>query len=697
MDQKVNILKRVYIFFFVLVLFGLALVAQVVNIQIFKGDEIVKNVKSTATKRRSFPAERGDLYARDGSLLATSLTYYNVGLDLSSSAMNDDTLAKYVSSLSDSLASLIEGKSSKQYSQEILNGRKNKVRWYAIHKELNYPDFKKLKKFPFIKQGRYKSGLAYSKYTKRKKPFGVLASRTIGSRAPFGLEGAYDAYLKGDSGRQFQRKIPGGVWVPVNDKNSKLAIEGSDVYSTIDINIQEVAENALRDQLFHNKADYGCAVVMEVATGKVRAIANLKVDALGNYWEAKNYAVADAQEPGSTIKLASFMALLETSKTEIDLDEKIVDIGHGIYKVYDRKVRDSHYYPKRTSLSFRDVFEKSSNVGTVKLVEEFFKNNPQEYIDRLYSFRLGEKLNLDIIGEISPKIKNKTDEDWYGTTLQWTCHGYETLFTPMQILAFYNAVANKGKLMKPSFIEKVIDENQKELIFPPVVIESSICSQETVTSLQSLLEGVVLRGTAKKPFKGSLYKVAGKTGTAKINYAKNGKNKVEYRSSFAGYFPADNPRFSCIVVITNPRANGIYGGSTAAPVFRKISDRVYALDKELRTELIANASSDNMKIKNGMEVDVVKVMNELNIKSNTKESSDYVKANVKDNTLKTSNYEIAYNKVANVKGMTVRDALFILEQQGLTVKIVGRGKVIKQSLSPGSKIIKGKQIEITLG
>lgn len=695
MEQKVNILRRVYIFFFVLVLFGLAIVAKVVNIQIFKGDEIVKNVKTTSTKRRSFPAERGDLYASDGSLLATSLTYYDVGLDLTSKAMSEDTLRKYVQALSDSLANLIEGKSSRQYYEEILSAYKNKVRWYQIHREINYPDFKKLKQFPFINKGRYKSGLAYSKYTKRKKPFGVLASRTIGSRPPFGLEGAYDAYLKGDSGRQYQRKIPGGVWVPVNDKSSKEPVDGSDVYSTIDINIQEVAENALRDQLFHNKADYGCAVVMEVATGKVRAIANLRVDTMGNYWEAKNYAVADAQEPGSTIKLASFMAALE--KKKINLDEKKINIGHGIYKVYDRKVKDSHYYPKKTSLTVREVFEKSSNVGTVKLIEELYKKNPQEYIDRLYSFRLGGKLDLDIIGEIKPKIKNTADSDWYGTTLQWTCHGYETLFTPMQILAFYNAVANDGKLIKPSFIEKVVNDDQVETTFPPVVIESSICSQETVTSLKSLLEGVVTRGTAKRPFRGSLYKVAGKTGTAKINYAKNGKNKVEYRSSFAGYFPADNPRFSCIVVITNPRANGIYGGSTAAPVFRKISDRVYALDKELRTELIAESSSDKMKIKNGIEVEVVEVMKALDIKSNARGSSEYVKSNVSDNVLKTANYPVGRKKVANVKGMTIRDALFILEQQGLTVKVIGKGKVVRQSLKPGTAIIKGKQIEIILG
>lgn len=695
MEQKVNILKRVYIFFFVLVIFGLGIVGAIVKIQFFEGDQILENVKSTSTKYRSFPAERGDLYASDGSLLATSLTFYNVGLDLTSKAIKDKEFEDNIAALSDSLGNLIEGKTSKQFFQEITQARKNKVRWYQLHKALTYPDFKKLRTFPFIRLGRYASGLVYSKYTKRKKPFGVLASRTIGSRAPFGLEGAYDGYLQGDSGRQFQRKIPGGVWVPVNDKNSTEPVDGSDVYSTIDINIQEVAENALRDQLFHNRADYGCAVVMEVATGKVRAIANLKVDTMGNYWEAQNYAVADAVEPGSTIKLASMMAALE--KRKIDLDKEVIDVGYGVYKVYDRKVRDSHTYPKRTKFTVREIFEKSSNVGTVKLIEDLYLDNPQEYIDRLYSFRLNEKLNLDIIGENTPKIKNKDDEDWYGTTLQWTCHGYETQFTPMQMLAFYNAVANDGKLMRPSFIEKVVDANQSVTTFEPKVIESSICSQETATQLQSLLKGVVARGTAKRPFRGSLYDVAGKTGTAKINYAKNGKNKVEYRSSFAGYFPADNPRYSCIVVVTNPRENGFYGGSTAAPVFRKISDRVYALDKELRTQLVASEIPQKLTVKNGMENEVVEVAEGLNIKSDAKGTTAYVHADVKDNQLATHPYKVEGDKVANVKGMTIKDALFILEQQGLSVKIVGKGKVVKQSLTPGSTLVKGKRIEIILG
>tara|TARA_B100000683_G_scaffold277879_1_gene339980 strand:+ start:4083 stop:6170 length:2088 start_codon:yes stop_codon:yes gene_type:complete len=694
-ESKANILKRVYLFFFLLVAFSLVIIAATVNIQFIKTERVQVAVKSTNVKEREFPAKRGDLYAKDGSLLATSLTYYEVGLDLTSPSINEDTLTKYIGALSDSLARLIGKRTAKEYYRGITESYKNSDRWYSLSRGLNHPEFQKLRQFPFINQGRLKSGLAYRKYTKRKKPFGVLASRTIGSRAPFGLEGAYDGYLKGEDGKQLQRR-KSGVWVPVNESAIQEPVNGSDVYSTIDINIQEVAENALKDQLFYNKADYGCAVVMEVETGKIRAIANLLIDtATGEYLEARNYAVADAEEPGSTIKLASFMAILE--KEQFDLDEKKINVKRGRYQVYDRKVRDSHEYNKNTIFSAREVFEKSSNVGTVKLIEEYYKDNPSEYVERLYGFGLCEKLGLDIIGEATPKIKSPSDHDWYGTSLQWMCHGYETQITPLQILSYYNAVANNGKLVKPIFIEKIVDEQKGETIFEPAVIKNSICSQETVNKLQELLNGVVEHGTARRPFRGSLYKVAGKTGTAKINYAKNGKNKVEYRSSFAGYFPADHPRYSCIVVVTNPRENGFYGGSTAAPVFRKISDRVYALDKELRTELIAQEKNIKIKAKNGLESEIITVAKKLNVKTSSSGENKYVSGVVNKNELKTKPLKKQGDKVPNVKGLSAKDALFLLEDIGLTVKIFGKGKVIKQSMSPGSKVIKGKQIEIILG
>lgn len=693
MESKTNILKRVYVFFFVLVGFSLLIVFFTINIQFLKTEKVIENVKTTTVKTRTFPAKRGDLYAKDGSLLATSLTYYEVGLDLTSPAIVEDTLNKYVQGLADSLESLIGKKSSSDYYRYILEAYKDSVKWLPLSRALNYPEFQSLKTFPFINQGRLKSGLVYSKKTKRKKPFGILASRTIGSRAPFGLEGAYDAYLMGVNGKQLQRR-KSNVWVPVNNTNIRESVDGSDVYSTIDINIQEVAENALKDQLFFNKADYGCAVVMEVETGKIRAIANLLIDTITNeFTEARNFAIADAEEPGSTIKLASFMAILE--KNQLDLDQKDIKIGNGRYKVFDRVVKDSHV--SSSKLSAREVFEKSSNVGTVKLVEKYYKSNPEEYIQRLYAFGLLDKLNLDIIGEATPMIKSPSDDDWYGTTLAWTSHGYESRLTPLQILAFYNSVANNGELIKPIFIEKIVDQNNKETLFKPFVIKSSICSKESVNKLRGLLEGVVRNGTAKRPFRGSLYKVAGKTGTAVTNYSTLGVTKKNYRSSFVGYFPADNPRYSCIVVITNPRQNGIYGSSTAAPVFRKISDRIYALDKELRTELVIQNKPINIKTKNGRENEMVTISQNLNINSKLRGSNRYVSAKIKKNELYVKSLKKMDGYLPNVKGLTMKDALYLLEQKGLKVNVKGKGRVVKQSLRPGSKVIKGKQIEIILG
>tara|TARA_Y100000766_G_scaffold77352_2_gene65600 strand:- start:1694 stop:3136 length:1443 start_codon:yes stop_codon:yes gene_type:complete len=480
----------------------------------------------------------------------------------------------------------------------------------------------------------------------------------------------------------------------MNNTNIRESVDGADVYSTIDVNIQEVAENALKEQLFHNNADYGCAVVMEVETGKIRAIANLLIDtATGQFTEARNFAVADAEEPGSTIKLASFMAILE--KNQLDLDRRDIKIGNGSYKVYDRLVKDAHFTASK--LSAREIFEKSSNVGTVKLVEKYYKKNPEEYIERLYSFGLLDKLNIDIIGEPTPMIKSPSDEDWYGTTLAWTSHGYESKLTPLQILAFYNSVANNGKLLKPIFIEKIVNQNKKEILFQPQVIKSSICSRESVNKLKGLLEGVVKVGTAKRPFRGSLYKVAGKTGTAVTNYSSSGVTKKKYRSSFVGYFPADNPRYSCIVVITNPRQNGIYGSTTAAPVFRKISDRVYTLDKELRTELVINNKPVNLKTKNGREKEMVTISENFNIISNTKGSSNYVSARIKKNELQMRPLKELGDNLPNVKGLTIKDALYILERKGLKVSVKGKGRVVKQSLRPGSKVVRGKQIEIILG
>ena len=696
MEKKKIILARVYVFFFLLLVFAFFIGFQIVNIQFFKSSEIVERVKTTSAGYRPVPADRGDIYASDGSLLATSLHYYVVGMDLNSKALTDKNFNEFLNPLCDSLSSLLGNKSSAQYRAELVRARKAKKSWYKISNKLTYPQFKKLRKFPLYELGRYKSGLVYKKFIKREKPFKVLASRTIGSRAPYGMEGAYDKYLKGTSGEQYQRKIPGGVWVSVNDRNSVDPEDGYDVYSTIDIGMQDIVNSALKDQLIYHKADHGCAIVMETSTGKIKAIANLKVDSLGNAWEERNYAVGDAIEPGSTFKLASIMALLEDK--HVDLDDKI-DVGYGVTKFYDRKMKDSHLYHEKTKLTVREIFETSSNVGIAKMITEAYGKTPHKFIERLFGFRLNDKLGLDIHGEAAPKIKNPSQTDqWSGITLPWMSIGYEVALTPLQVLSFYNAVANDGNLLRPTFVEKVCDKQEVMKSFSPKVIKNAICSQETLKQVQSLLEGVVTNGTAKKGLKNTPYTVAGKTGTAQLNYWSRKKGeKTQYLASFAGYFPADNPTYSCIVIVTNPTENGFYGSQVALPVFRKISDRLYSTSASLRRELAKEKVKEKMKLKVGVKDDYQVIANELSIPTLDKNiDGEWVKANYENKLLVMKNKKNNTKGVPNVKSLGLRDAVFLLENTGLNVVIKGSGKVIMQSLQPGSKIIRGKTIELIL-
>lgn len=695
MEPRKIILSRVYVFFFLLLLFAVFIGFQIVNIQMINRAEIIKNVKTTSAGYRPVAADRGDIYSSDGSLLATSLHYYVVGMDLTSKALTEDNFNEFLAPLCDSLAGLIGKKTSTRYRQELLSARKNKKQWYKLSDNLTYPEFKRLRQFPLFELGRYKSGLVYRKEVRREKPFKVLAARSIGSRAPYGMEGAYDHYLKGTPGEQYQRKIPGGIWLSVNDRNSVDPINGSDVYSTIDIGIQEIVNNALKEQLMYHKADHGCVVVMETKTGKVRAIANLKVDSLGNEWEPRNYAVGDAVEPGSTFKLASMMALLED--TDLKLDDQ-VGVGRGVAIYHNRKMKDSHLYDKKRVMTLRDVFQESSNVGISKLIQEEYGSDPSRFVERLYSFKLQDKLGLDIHGEQSPKIKDPSNKDqWSGVTLPWMSIGYEVALTPMQVLAFYNAVANGGDLLRPTFVEKVCNHQNVEEEFPAKVIKRAICSGATLKKLQALLEGVVTEGTAKRGFKGTPYTVAGKTGTVQMNYWNRKKGeKTQYGASFAGYFPADDPTYTCIVVITNPKAHGFYGSQVAVPVFRTISDRLYSTSPSLRRKLAKEKVQEKLRLKSGANDDVKLVSKKLALPLAANSSEEFwVNANYDQKLVSTTTKKTGKG-VPNVKSLSLKDALFLLENAGLKVVVKGKGKVVKQSLRPGEKIIRGKVIELIL-
>ena len=696
-EGKKITMTKVYVTFFVMVAFASIVAFQIVNLQLFKKDAVINEVKTTSAGYRPVEADRGDIYASDGSLLATSLHYYLVGLDLNSKALTDENFNAHVSALSDSLAALVGEYSAGEYRRLLIGARKAKTRWFKISNGLTYPEFKRLRSFPLIELGKYKSGLVYKKYVKREKPFKVLAARTIGNRAPFGMEGAYQHYLQGTSGEQYQRRIPGGVWVPVNDRNSVDPINGLDVYSTIDIGIQEIVHNALKDQLLYHQADHGCVVVMESQTGKVRAIANLKLDSNQRVYEHFNYAVGAAVEPGSTFKLASIMALLEDGK--VQLDDK-VDVGRGVMEFYGQKMEDSHPYEKARVMSVREIFQESSNVGVAKMITKYYGDNPQRFIDRLYGFKLQDKLGVDIHGDVSPKIKDPSDKsNWSGLTLPWSSIGYELELTPVQILAFYNAVANGGNFLRPSFVEKVCDNDRVVEEFKPAVIKKAICSKETLMGVRSLLEGVVNEGTASAGFKGTPYTVAGKTGTTQLNYwkRKSRGERTQYRASFVGYFPADNPTYTCIVVITNPKQNGSYGSQCAVPVFRKISDRLYSTAPSLRRVLAKEKFNYELSLKGGEAKDLEEIAKVLAIPVLGEVSSyRWATAHLEDRLMKLEEKEVEEKGVPNVLSMNLKDALHLLENSGYRVEVKGKGKVVKQSVPPGAQAKKGQTIEIIL-
>ena len=700
MDNKKKILTKVYLFFFAIAIFGIAVFAQIINIQFFKKEEIIKNVAITNAGYRKVPATRGDIYAYDGSLLATSLDIYTVGMDLSSGALTDENFNKYLEPLCDSLHALLPKKTAKKYRDELINARKKRVKWYKIDDKMSYLDFKRLQKFPLFELGKYKSGLAYSKEIKRKQPFGVLAFRTIGSRAPYGLEGAFDNYLRGKDGEQYQRKIAGGIWVSINDQNSIEPINGYDVLSTIDIGIQEIVENELKNRLIYHKADHGCAVLMEVKTGKVRAIANLKIDSLNNFWEAKNYAVGDAEEPGSTFKLASMMALLEDGLISLD---DVVNVGYGVTTFYDKKMKDSHPYSYNRDMTVREIFHESSNVGIAKLIVKHYGRDPQKFIDRLYGFGLQSKLELDIKGEQAPRIKDPSDKNnWSGITLPWSSIGYEVALTPMQILAFYNGIANNGKVVRPYFVEQIKTKEKIIAEYGTQIINHAICSKSTLKTMQELLKGVVKEGTAMWAFNGTAYTAAGKTGTSQMNYGNRKEGDgTEYRASFVGYFPAENPVYSCIVVISNPRVNGFYGSVVAAPVFRKISDKLFTTCSNLHIDVdtLKNNHQEHLMTQRITGKRIEFLAKKFGFKSNRKILSDnwlYTKIeNKKLKVIKEENW--SENRVPNVVNMPLHEAIYLLENRGLRVKLVGQGKIVQQSLLPGERVNKGTVIKLILG
>lgn len=699
MNPRKDILWRVYLVYLMIFIFAVAIIGKVIYIQTVEGKQLLEESQVNELKYFTREATRGNIFASDGSLMATSVPIFDIRMDVDSDLIPDDLFNEKVDSLALCLSKLFKHKSKYQYKKDLQNARKKHNRYYLLKRNITYDELKKVKQFPILRRGKYLGGLIIVPDTRREMPFKKLARRTIGfenkdENLYVGLEGAYSDVLRGTDGKRLMRKVNNGDWIPVNDRNEIKLQNGKDVLTCIDIDIQDVAEEALHQHLIDHGAHHGCAVLMEVKTGKIKAIANLKYDSTSKeYYELYNYAIGERIEPGSTFKLASLLALLEDKKIKLT---DTVSTNDGWTMYYGQTMRDVHKIDDGL-ITAREAFEQSSNVGVSKLVYRSYKDNPRQFTDHLFKIGLNKPLGIEIAGEGVPKIKNPGDNDWYGTSLPWISIGYETSLTPLQILTFYNAIANNGTMVKPLFVEEIRQAENTIEKTDIEILNNSICSEQTVDTLQNLLEGVVERGTAKR-LKHSVYKIAGKTGTAQIANKNQGYDKNNYNASFVGYFPADNPKYSCIVVVNRPTKGYYYGSSVAAPVFKDIADKVYATQLDIpMLHQEEETHSEYPVFLAGSSKDLKQIIQECGISADTSEiTSEWGVLMPDEDKVKLLNRLIKEGQVPNVKGMNASDAVFLLEQLGLKTKIVGRGIVKSQSIDPGKLLNKGDLIVLKL-
>lgn len=696
MSIRANILLRVYLSFGLIVLFAVAVLVRLCDVQFVEGQKWRAMADSLSTKYVSVEAARGNIYSVDGSLLATSIPEYELRMDTYAGGISDKTLFDTkVDSLAFSLSRFFKDKSPKEYSRYLRAARRDSARYLLIRRKVGYQELKTIRTFPLFNVGKYTGGLIAVQQNKRILPFKYLAARTIGYKNEnvsngVGLEGAFGEYINGESGKRLVQRISGGVWMPVNDEAEIAPKEGADIISTIDINMQDLAQNALEKQLKLSDAHHGAVILMEVATGEIRAIANYTRVAKGEYKETFNYAIAGNQDPGSTFKLASYMALLEDNK--VDTNSMI---GTGNYQVPGKLIKDSH--GSIGVVTVKKAFTESSNAAIAQMVNEHYRDDQSAFTDHLYRWHLNEKLGLQIPGEAQPVVKNPNNKSWNkNMTLPQMAYGYEMQLTPLKMLSFYNAVANNGKYVAPIFVKEIRKLGNPIEQFKARVINEKICSDATLGKMKAMLEGVFTDGTGKS-LASKFYKIAGKTGTAQVADGKYGYAKKQYQSSFCGYFPADNPKYSLIVVINEPKG-AYYAASVAGPPFREIADRIYARDAQMynpvEEHLVGN--TQNPEAKAGQSRAVKKVYNAFGIKTLYAAKSDYFNVVDTNNGVAYEDLSLLKGIMPNVKGMGLKDALYLLGNAGLKTRVKGSGKVMGQSILAGSKIGKGLLVQIEL-
>ena len=697
MKNKESLIRLYSVYFFVLFM-GLAIVVQIFYLQIFKGEQLKSDANKQIFNSKKVLAPRGNIYASNvlKTSLALSVPRYKVFVDLVT--IRNEDFNENISDLSDSLYVLLARKTSDQWKLELKNQRLDSNRYFFIAKGLRNDQIERLKRFPIFNLGKYRGGCIILKSNQRVKPYGMLANRTVGyavendGKKPIlvGIEGAFNEYLKGQNGQMLMEKIRGNEWKPVDDELSIEPVPGSDVYTSIDVNIQDVAESALLKQLREQKAQKGCAVLMEVKTGFVKAIANLSFDPkTETYFEAQNHAVGLASEPGSTFKLASLLVALEQGKVKIT---DSVDMT-GRYEFYDNYLTDGGKVYGRNTI--KDAFEKSSNVIS-QIIYDNYKKEPQEFIDGLKEIGIHQKLGLSILGEGVPLIKESSDPTFTGITLPWMSIGYELKMTPLQTLALYNAVANEGTLLQPQFVKYIKKGSEVQKEYKPRILNASICSKATLSDLKLMLEGVVERGTAKN-IKARGFSIAGKTGTSKIAQGSKGYGN-KYQASFCGYFPSKDPVYSCIVVVQGPTKN-IFGSVVSGTVFKEIADKVYAQEFQKENIVLKDTLNQYPYSRSGDKMSFLVASENMRIpvEDLTNKSNKWISTRTGEDAIKIINKMTQKGLVPNVVGMGLIDATYMLEKFGLFVQPVGSGVIREQSIKAGLRINKGQKIILQLG
>lgn len=698
-----------YLSYIVVVVICVAIMAKAFYIQQAEGKYWKTLNDSLHQKMEPIEAERGTIYSNDGEMLCTTVPEFDIYVDFSAEGVRENNGKRFfasLDSLSIDLSNLFKDRTSAEYKQLLKDGFNDGARYFPLLKSVSFENYKLLKQMPLVRLGKNKSGFIADVQNKRLNPFKMLAFRTVGlyrdNAQKVGLEQAYDTLLKGRSGKRVVRYM-GGVAIPVEDDDQIEPENGKDIITTLDTHIQDITENALGNMLLSNDAQHGCAIVMEVKTGKIKAIANLGKQPDGSYWEDFNYAMTPT-EPGSTFKLVTLMNMLSDNKISLG---NMVNLEGGKWQVNGRTVIDAEEFDgKDNVVTAKRAFEVSSNVGMAKLAYSSYAATPSMFTNHLKWLRLDTLTGIDLYGERPPVVYRPGKPNWSSTTLPWMAFGYNIAITPMHTAMLYNAVANGGTMMRPYLMDAVKKDDKiiKQTI--PLVLRDKICTDAVLQQLKECLRGVCSDSgsTAFKLFKNTPYQVAGKTGTALVANGKNGYADMVYQSSFAGYFPANDPQYTCVVVIVNkPNAVKHVGALVAGPVFKDIADELYKryvrqpAPVKYATGVTPVTDTVNYTYA-GHKDEVKKIMASLGVPYTDAGSAatDWASLFKQNNRPVMQGKMVNGNLMPQLAGLGLKDAVFICEGLGLRVRVKGKGRVTDQSIAAGMAFKKGQPVEIAL-